>query len=39
MDRFERAKLAFDQLNGLDPVTETVDGKPVPRLIAQADRR
>ncbi|HVR18747.1 MAG TPA: DUF4202 domain-containing protein [Polyangiaceae bacterium] len=38
MDRFERAKLAFDQLNGLDPVTETVDGKPVPRLIAQADR-
>lgn len=38
MERFERAKLAFDQLNGLDPVTETVDGKPVPRLIVQADR-
>jgi len=38
MDRFERAKLAFDQLNGLDPVTEPVDGKPMPRLVVQADR-
>jgi hypothetical protein len=38
MDRFARAKLAFDQWNALDPVTETVDGKAVPRLILQADR-
>jgi len=38
MDRFELAKLAFDQLNALDPVTETVAGNPVPRLVLQADR-
>jgi hypothetical protein len=38
MDRFERARLAFDQLNGLDPVKETVDGVPKPRLVVQADR-
>lgn len=38
MERFERAKLAFDQLNGLDPVTEVVDGVERPRLIVQADR-
>ena len=38
MDRFERARLAFDQLNGLDPVKEDVDGVPRPRLVVQADR-
>jgi hypothetical protein len=38
VERFERAKLAFDQLNGLDPVTEVVDGVERPRLIVQADR-
>jgi hypothetical protein len=38
MDRFERARLAFDQLNALDPVKETVDGVEKARLIAQADR-
>lgn len=38
MDRFERAKLAFDQLNALDPVKETVDGVEKARLIVQADR-
>jgi hypothetical protein len=38
MDRFERAKLAFDQLNALDPVKETVDGIEQPRLVVQADR-
>jgi len=38
VERFERAKLAFDQLNGLDPVSEVVDGAPRPRLVVQADR-
>ena len=38
MERFERARLAFDQLNGLDPVKESVDGVPKPRLLVQADR-
>lgn len=38
MERFERAKLAFDQLNGLDPVSEVVDGAARPRLVVQADR-
>jgi hypothetical protein len=38
MDRFERAKLAFDQLNALDPVKEAVDGVERPRLVVQADR-
>ncbi len=38
MDRFERAKLAFDQLNALDPVKETVDGVEKARLVVQADR-
>ena len=38
MDRFERAKLAFDQLNALDPVKEAVDGGERPRLVVQADR-
>jgi hypothetical protein len=38
MDRLERAKLVFDQLNGRDPVTELVDGVPRPRLLLQADR-
>ena len=38
MDRFERAKLAFDQLNALDPVQEMVDGIERPRLVVQADR-
>jgi len=38
MDRLERAKLAFDQLNGRDPVTELDDGVPRPRLVVQADR-
>jgi hypothetical protein len=38
MERFERAKLVFDQLNGLDPVKESVDGVERPRLLVQADR-
>jgi len=38
VDRFERAKLAFDQLNGRDPVRETVDDVEVARLVVQADR-
>jgi hypothetical protein len=38
VERFERAKLAFDQLNGLDPVSEVVDGAARPRLVVQADR-
>lgn len=38
MERFERARLAFDQLNGLDPVKEMIDGAERPRLLVQADR-
>ena len=38
MERFERARLAFDQLNGLDPVKEMIDGVERPRLLVQADR-
>lgn len=38
MNRFERAKLAFDQLNARDPVRESVDGADMARLVVQADR-
>jgi len=38
MERFERAQLAFDQLNRLDPVKEMIDGSERPRLLVQADR-
>jgi hypothetical protein len=38
MDRLERAKLVFDQLNGRDPVTELDEGALRPRLLIQADR-
>jgi hypothetical protein len=38
VDRFARAKLAFDQLNGRDPVRETLDGVDMARLVVQADR-
>jgi hypothetical protein len=38
VDRFGRAKLAFDQLNARDPVRETEDGVDVARLVLQADR-
>jgi hypothetical protein len=38
VDRFERAKLAFDQLNARDPVRETSEGVDTARLLVQADR-
>ena len=38
MDRFARAKLAFDQLNGRDPVREPQGGVDMARLVVQADR-
>jgi hypothetical protein len=38
VDRFARAKLAFDQLNGRDPVREPQGGVDMARLVVQADR-